>query len=79
MLKKLERYLPTSCWNKAGEDEMVFVMLGHDVAAPDGIRAWAEARVRKGKNKWEDEQIREALRCADEIERVNRQNGLEGS
>jgi len=57
-----------SCINRAREDEMVFVLLGRDLAAPIAIRAWVAERVRIGKNKADDPQIVEALACADTME-----------
>lgn len=57
-----------SCWNKAGMETTVFVLLDHDVAAPDTIRFWCAERVRKGKNTWHDEQIKEALAIAARID-----------
>ena len=45
----------------AGEDEMVFVLLGRDVAAAPAVRAWAKEHIERGKNKPEDGQIKEAL------------------
>lgn len=57
-----------SCWNKAGQTERVFVLLGRDVASPDTIRFWCAERIRKGKNTWSDDQIKEALALAESIE-----------
>jgi len=56
-----------SCLNRAKDDEMLFVLLGRDIAAPAAIRAWCKERIRLGKNKRDDAQIREALACADFI------------
>jgi hypothetical protein len=53
-----------SCLNKARDDEMIFVLLARDAAAPVAIRAWMEERVRLDKNKPSDLQIIEAERCA---------------
>jgi hypothetical protein len=62
-----------SCLTRARDDEMLFVLLGRDAAAPATIRFWAEERVRLGKNKPTDPQIIEALNAAAimEDERVN--------
>ncbi len=49
MLKRDELADPTSCLNRARDDEMTFVLLGRDAAAPAAIRAWAEERIRLGK------------------------------
>jgi hypothetical protein len=64
MRKRDELTVPTSCMNRAKDDEMTFVLLGRDAAAPGTIRAWVAERIRLGKNRWDDAQIREALRCA---------------
>lgn len=64
MIKSRERDEPNSCWNKAGEEERVFVLLARDAAAPTAIRAWADCRIRLGKNQPNDPQIIEALECA---------------
>lgn len=53
-----------SCLNKAHDDELIFVLLGRDPAAPVAIEAWIAERLRLGKNKADDAQIAEALACA---------------
>ena len=68
MLKRDELTDSASCMSRARENEMVFVLLARDAAAPSAIRAWAEERVRLGKNKWDDGQITEALSCAEIME-----------
>lgn len=68
MLKRDEIADPNSCWNKAQDIELLFVLLGRDVAAPDAIRYWAHRRVDIGKNQRDDHQIREALACADRMD-----------
>ena len=64
MRKRDELTVPTSCMNRAKDDEMTFVLLGRDVAAPAAIHAWVTERIRLGKNKPQDAQIQEALNCA---------------
>lgn len=64
MLKHEELTNPESCLNRAREDEMLFVLLGRDIAAPVAIRAWVSERVRLGKNRDTDPQIIEALEWA---------------
>lgn len=64
MKKRDELTNPNSCMSKAGPDEMTFVLLGRDVAAPVAIRAWVNERIRVGKNNADDPQIKEALDCA---------------
>lgn len=49
-----------SCLNRARDDEMVFVLLGRDAAAPAAIRAWVAERIRLGKNRPDDGQVLEA-------------------
>lgn len=68
MMKARELADPTSCLNKARDNEILFVLLGRDVAAPAAIRAWAAERIRLGKNHPGDEQIEEALACAMSME-----------
>ena len=72
MRKKDELSSANSCMAHAHPDEMVFVLLGRDAAAPAAIRAWADERVRLGKNKADDAQIVEARACADAMEREGR-------
>lgn len=64
MVKKMEKADGRSCWNKAGEDELVFVLLARDPAAGAAIEAWIEARVRLRKNQPGDTQLREAAAVA---------------
>lgn len=68
MIKRLELTDPNSCMSRAKDDEMVFVLLGRDKAAPAAIRAWCDERIRLGKNRDDDPQITEALNCADAME-----------
>lgn len=71
MIKRDEIEYSESCFNKARDNERLFVMLARDVAAPVAIRAWVAERIRLDKNKSDDPQIVEALECARlmEIER----------
>lgn len=68
MKKHQERTDLRSCFNRAKEDELMFVLLGRDAAAPAAIRAWVKARVDSEKNKFDDAQIIEALAIARQIE-----------
>jgi hypothetical protein len=72
MRKHLEVKEPTSCLNRADDNELLFVLRGRDVAAPGAIRVWCAKRVLMKKNTWGDPQIVEALNVADamELERV---------
>lgn len=65
MRKKDETTKPNTCLAVAAPEEMVFVLLGRDPAAPYAIRAWAAERIRLGKNKTGDAQIVAAINCAD--------------
>lgn len=65
MIKRDEIEDTESCFNKAQDSERLFVLLARDPAAPAAIRAWIAERIRLGKNAAGDEQIREALECAD--------------
>jgi hypothetical protein len=56
--------LTKGCMAKARDDELTFVLLGRDRAAPTAIRAWIAERVRIGKNRPDDPQILEAEECA---------------
>lgn len=68
MLKARELTDPSSCMSRAKPDEMTFVLLGRDAAAPSAIRAWVEERIRLGKNIYSDPQIVEALASARHME-----------
>lgn len=65
MIKREELSNPESCMSRAREDEMTFVLLGRDKAAPVAICAWVTERLRLGKNTRHDAQITEALVCAE--------------
>lgn len=64
MRKREELADPNSCMGRARDDEMTFVLLGRDAAAPVAIEAWIAERIRLGKNKPHDKQIVEARGCA---------------
>jgi hypothetical protein len=59
---------PSSCINRALDDELVFVLLGRDPVAPDIIRYWCKCRVGQGLNTWRDPKIKEALALADAMD-----------
>jgi hypothetical protein len=73
MRKKDELSREHTCMRHAHPDEMVFVLLSRDAAAPTAIRAWVVERLRLGKNVETDEQIVEALACAETMESEGRQ------
>lgn len=64
MRKRDEMTNPDSCMSRAKDDEMTFVLLARDPAAPAVIRAWVEERIKIGKNTHNDPQVVGALRCA---------------
>ena len=72
-MRKIEELTnPNSCLFKARPDEMMFVLLGRDAAAPKAVRAWVRYRIDSGKNCIDDAQVREALACADAMEAEQR-------
>ena len=68
MRKRDEIALPQSCWNKAKESEILFVLLERDEAMAETIRFWAAKRIEKGLNADGDPQIVEALVTANLLE-----------
>ncbi len=70
MLKKDERDLPDSCFNKAADDEMIFVLKESDPSFRRTVQFWADHRVANGHNKRDDEKIASALRIVDNAKRV---------
>lgn len=68
MIKSKELTDPNSCMSRAKDDEMTFVLLARDIAAPKAIREWVRERCRIGKNRYDDAQIIEALDCADAMD-----------
>lgn len=64
MRKRDELTNPNGCMFRARDDEMTFVLLGRDAAAPDTIRAWIKRRIELGKNQPGDPQMVEAEECA---------------
>jgi len=68
MRKRDELRQNTSCLNKARDNEMLFVLLGRDKAAPATIRFWCQDRIARGLNQANDYQIEEALKCARSME-----------
>lgn len=78
MRKTEEQANPASCFNQALPQEMTFVLLGRDEAAPAVIRAWCAERIRLGKNLQSDQQIIEAQGCATrmDLERAHVRHAL---
>jgi len=73
MIKREELTNPDSCMSRARDEEMTFVLLARDAAAPVVIRAWVVERIRIGKNKENDAQVKEALACANRMEAERRE------
>lgn len=59
MIKKDELAHPTSCLNKAADDEPVFVLRAKDVLAPTVVACWAALAMREGVH--EQARIEEAM------------------
>ena len=68
MRKTQELQNPNSCMNRAESEELTFVLLGRDIAAPYAIRTWVNARIVLGKNQATDQQIVDALNIAQQME-----------
>lgn len=68
MKKSEEVSDPQSCWNKAADDELLFVLLERDDAAADTIRYWIAKRIELGKNAADDRQLRGAAALANRME-----------
>ncbi len=71
MIKREELAKPASCLNKASDDEMLFILLARDPAAPATIRFWIKERIRLNKNHHDDAKIIEAEQCAQAMEKEN--------
>lgn len=65
MRKVDEMEQPTSCLNKAGGDEPLFVLRAKDPEAPETVRTWASNARTRGTH--EPEKIAEAFALADEM------------
>jgi hypothetical protein len=72
MKKCEEQETPSSCWNRAKPEEMVFVLLERDPSFAEAIRAWAADRIRRRRNKPADDKIQEALLVAEHVESLHR-------
>jgi hypothetical protein len=67
--KNQEALNPNSCLNRAYENEMLFILMGRDPAAPVAIRAWIAERIRLLRNRPTDQQIIDAVACAEIMEK----------
>lgn len=56
---------PNGCLNRAYDDEMLFVLLGRDRAAAETIKFWCGERLRLGLNNPGDQQLVDAVVCAE--------------
>lgn len=63
---------PQSYWNRAQDNEPVFILIGRDALAPATINCWIEMRLASGKNTVDDKQIQDAIRCLDEFSNFRR-------
>mgnify|MGYP003579755805 CR=1 FL=1 len=72
MRKKDELSKEHACMQRAHAEEMVFVLLSRDAAAPVAIRAWIAERLRLGQNTETDAQIVDARECAQIMEKEGR-------
>lgn len=53
------------CYKNAAPDEPMFILLARDPMAPTLVRAWAHARIERGKD---DAKAKDALTLADSME-----------
>jgi hypothetical protein len=58
---------PNSCLGKAADDEPVFLLRAHDVAAPAVIEYWVGKRIALNKNAPDDPKIIESLDIANKM------------
>lgn len=61
---------PNSCWNKARDDEQVFILLERDEAMAATLRSWADNRIRLEIDKSTSPKITAARRLADMLDRI---------
>lgn len=78
MTKKEAIENPNSCWNKAGDDTIVFILIDTDEAMPDAIRAWINKRLASGKNFLYDPKIVSAEEVAAAVEAKQDQRNSQG-
>lgn len=67
LLKKAEIEDSQSCWNRAAQDEPVFILLGRDPAMAPTIQFWADYRIEIGKNQPLDQEIMDARLLAEYV------------
>ncbi len=71
MRKIDESCILDSCWSKARDSEILFILLARDETAPATIRFWISERIRLGKNRPGDAKLIEAEACAKAMEEAN--------
>ena len=62
MIKREELTNPSSCLNRAADDEPIFVLRAHDQCAVATVLAWANYRIECGKSTKGSPEIVEAYR-----------------
>ena len=72
MIKRRELIDPESCFNKAANDEPLFVLRAHDMLAPDLVTEWAERADAEGTPATK---VLEALDCAAAMRAWQNKNG----
>ena len=70
MTKAEELADPNSCWNRAKDDQQVFVLVDHDPAFSGGIFLWAMLRIMYGCNEMTDAKVQTALAEARHVAKV---------
>lgn len=70
MQKQHEVTSADSCMGRALDDEMTFVLLARDAAAPVAIRGWIAERIRLGKSRPGDPEVVEAEAIACTMEQT---------
>jgi hypothetical protein len=67
MQKRDELADPKSCLNKAGDDELIFVLREKDPAIVSTVLHWINTRIEMGANKPDDPKLAEALAFANRV------------
>lgn len=70
MTKKEAIEDPNSCWNKAHDNDIVFILIQKDPQAPKTIQLWAAMRVLFGNDDLNAPKITSALDIADKIDAI---------
>ena len=80
MLKSDELLTPTSCLNKASDEEPLFVLRANDPSAPGTVRSWASYYFNRKKmaGQWDDKtqnKYYEAMALADQMKKWKKAQG----